>query len=161
MSSFYLCSRFSRRAELQQCRAALKALGHVVTSSWIDIAEEDPTAAVKCAKQDIADIRAADTLIAFTDTERSPWTRGGRHYEAGFGFAVGKRLMLVGPVENIFYSLPEWQKFASFDDVLVELRNSKPKPQKERVVKRILPKGAKPIAQVYVYADELDYWVYL
>jgi nucleoside 2-deoxyribosyltransferase len=155
MSGFYLCSRFSRRAELQQYRAVLQALGHVVTSSWIDIAEEDPTAAVKCALQDLKDILAADTLIAFSEPERSPFTRGGRHFESGFAFAMGKKLMLVGPVENFFYSLPEWQKFASFDDVLVELKNSKPKSPK--VVKRIMPKGGKPIANIYVYQDELDY----
>jgi nucleoside 2-deoxyribosyltransferase len=157
LSKFYLAARFSRRAELRDYRDALKALGHVVTSSWLDIAEEDPTAAVKCAKRDIADIRAADILVAFTEPERSPWTRGGRHYEAGCAFAVGKKLMLVGPVENIFYALPEWQKFSSFDDVLVELRNSKPKSQKPRVIKTIMPNGKKPIAHVYVYSDELDY----
>jgi nucleoside 2-deoxyribosyltransferase len=157
LTKFYLAARFSRRAEFRDYRDALQSIGHVVTSSWLDIPEEDPTMAVKCAKQDIADIRAADCLIAFTEPERSPWTRGGRHWEAGFAFAIGKRLMLVGPVENIFYSLPEWQKFASFDDVLVELKNSKPKPQKERIVRRIMPKGKKPIAEIFIHEDELNY----
>jgi nucleoside 2-deoxyribosyltransferase len=158
LSKFYLAARFSRRAELRNYRNALQALGHTVTSSWLDIPEEDPGMAVKCAKQDIKDIVSADTLIAFTEPERSPWTRGGRHFEAGFAFAMGKKLMLVGPVENIFYSLPEWQKFSSFDDVLVELKNSK--PTRRAITKTIVhggKPGSKPAARVYVRPHELEY----
>ena len=118
MTTFYLAARFSRREELRGYRDDLLQLGHHVTASWIDLETQDPTRASACARQDIADIVAADCLIAFTEFDRSSWTCGGRHFEAGFAFAVGKRLMIIGPCENVFYSLPDWRQFDTWDALL-------------------------------------------
>jgi nucleoside 2-deoxyribosyltransferase len=137
---FYLASRFSRREELRTYRTDLHQLGHIVTSSWIDLEAEDPSQAVQCAKRDILDIRNADCLIAFTEPERCEFTRGGRHYEAGYAYAVGKRLILCGPVENVFYTMDDWEKFPDWPALITKL-GTEPHKRRPKVVQRKI--GAK------------------
>ena len=47
--------------------------------------------------------------------------RGGRHVEFGMGWAWGKRLIVVGPRENVFHLLPTVEQFDSWPDALAAL----------------------------------------
>ena len=48
-------------------------------------------------------------VIVFTG---EPSTSGGLHTEFGMALALKKRLILVGPRENVFHTLPEVEYYA-------------------------------------------------
>lgn len=100
----YLAARYSRRDEMEEIAAQLAGRGAGVTSRWIR-GEHEGLPAELCAADDVADIAVADAVIAFTEPEGSPYSRGGRHVEAGIALGLRKPLLVVGPPENIFYSL--------------------------------------------------------
>jgi hypothetical protein len=144
----YLASAYSRRLEMCSYAEQLQSRGHQVTSEWIrggheatneDLAR-DPDLPLRFAQDDLKDLLRADTVICFTqEPGASPRNRGGRHVE--FGIALGwneamlanapisypedrKRIVVIGPVENVFYALPEagqlvverfgdWQSFVA------------------------------------------------
>ena len=119
----YLAARYSRREELNDYKADLEAMGHVVTSRWLsgehkwdgegvehsendDMLTVPPEIAQRFAMDDLEDIDVADALIAFTEVARTGPARGGRHVE--LGYALGRDLIVfaVGPVENVFVAHP-------------------------------------------------------
>ncbi len=120
----YIAARYGRRLEMLQVASDLEGLGHIVTSSWISGKHEtrpgiDNNGTEEerrgWAVEDLSDLSAADTLIAFTEYPNSEGRgRGGRHVEYGYAMAVGCDLIVVGPRENVFHSLrkvrvyPDW-----------------------------------------------------
>ena len=108
----YLASRYSRRLEIVEYKEQLHALGHVVTSRWLQgnhQAENDDlyrgAAAERFAREDVDDLRSAERLIAFTEEPRTTTSRGGRHVEFGYALAVGMPILVVGPREHVFCCL--------------------------------------------------------
>jgi hypothetical protein len=116
----YLASRYSRFPEMLQVRADLECAGHSVTSRWINgshqvddaglSVEAKKSERLRFAAEDLQDLHRAEAIIAFTEAPRSKRSRGGRHVEFGIALAARKRLIVLGPPENIFYCLPqvEW-----------------------------------------------------
>jgi hypothetical protein len=124
-TGWYIAARFSKRHWIStEVRPALLRCGHFSTARWIDTDEGDETA--EQARRDLDDIMIAQGVLCFTEEERCP-TRGGRHFEAGFGLAHGKRLVCVGPRENIFYRLPIMEFFPDWPTAKEELFTSRPK----------------------------------
>ena len=82
----YLAARYSRREELCGYREQLVAMGHEVTSRWLNgehqaLDEElvtRPSLAMRFALDDLEDIEASRMLVAFTESPRTGATRGGR-----------------------------------------------------------------------------------
>jgi hypothetical protein len=118
----YLATRYSRNAEMRAIRDDLTALGHEVTSRWIDqhggdlpesiVAEKlnsEPENCFKYAQIDVDDLTAADTVVSFTCDGGG---KGGRHVEYGLALGLGKRLILVGSRENVFHTLPQVEWYA-------------------------------------------------
>lgn len=126
--SYYFASRYNRHPELRGYRAELLAAipGASVTSRWIDCHDgtletsltpetlsADPGSAWEYGAHDIEDLEAAHTLVSFT----GPGGKGGRHIEHGYAMAAGKRIIIVGPRENVFHCWPAgkvyvtWQAF--------------------------------------------------
>jgi hypothetical protein len=113
----YLTSATRRHAQLVRCRAALAVLGIETTSRWLD-AYGGPTylddlwarpeAYAQLARDDLADVAAADTFITVAAFGAG---KGGRHVELGYALALGKRVILVGRVEHVFHALPEVEWF--------------------------------------------------
>lgn len=129
---FYLASRYSRRLELEAIAAALRAAGHIVTSTWHDgHLETGPTSAntpeneTIWASEDMLDLLAAEAIIAFTerpDGDVPGRSRGGRHVEYGIALGLKKHTtIVVGPIENIFYHLADW-KFVSLNEFFQRFR---------------------------------------
>lgn len=138
----YLASRYSRREELCVYRAALQAIGHIITSRWLNGAHQiapdgsplnaerekqfedmsDPRgAALRQAflQEDMADVECADLLIAFTEQPRADGgSRGGRHVELGLALAWEKQIIVVGPRENLFCWHESIKRFDSITDVV-------------------------------------------
>lgn len=137
----YLASRYSRRLELCDYRETLRTLGHEVTSRWLDgshqisdngtpigedgeslveFVQSDAAAQLRqhFATEDLADIDAADVLVAFTEPPRSSASRGGRHTELGYAIAKDTRIIIVGPRENVFCWLPWIDAYDTWDEAL-------------------------------------------
>jgi hypothetical protein len=116
----YLAARYSRHLELQEVRADLEKLGHVVTSRWINgghqISDEGlsvqakESERIRFATEDLMDLCEAQAIVAFTEIPRSANSCGGRHVELGVAIGRGMRVIVVGPRENVFCCLPsvEW-----------------------------------------------------
>jgi len=127
----YLASRYSRFPEMQAVREQLHALGHVVTSRWIDgdhqindqglSDEAKAEERTRFAQEDWDDLLAADWVISFTEEPRATNSRGGRHVEYGAALALGKRLLVVGYRENVFHCLPQVEFFGAWEDALYVL----------------------------------------
>lgn len=115
--SIYLASKFRRYEEMVGYADELRGLGYEVTSRWItahagpDLDLDDPRFP-QFALDDIEDVRAADTLISFT---AGGGGRGGRHTEFGMGIALGKRLIIVGPREHVFHTLPQVERVDTWE----------------------------------------------
>lgn len=123
MSKVYLAARYSRHPEMRGYRDELEAMGHKVTARWIDchtdvvgdftasftqeFLNENPEKCEPLGQHDINDLDAADWVISFT----GGGGKGGRHVEFGYAVATGKRLMVVGPRENVFHTLASVEHF--------------------------------------------------
>ncbi len=115
----YLAARFDRSAEMVGVAGVLARAGHFVTSRWIHGRQNSPD--LLSAVEDVEDLTRADCLVSFTErpTEGVPWAaRGGRHVEFGVAVAMGKRLCVVGPRENIFHHLPRVEVFRSVTELI-------------------------------------------
>lgn len=143
--SVYLAARYSRREELCGYRADLESRGLTVTSNWLDgprqraiagqvLGERDEAIIESggdslesvelrrmCAQQDVQDVVAADTFVTWTELPDAKAGRGGRHVEFGMALALSRRIIVIGPVENVFHALPEVERVGSWEEALLLL----------------------------------------
>lgn len=140
----YLAARYGRREELCVYREQLQALGHEITSIWLngqhqisdsgipigdggealiegdDGSTSDHAAALRnrFAVEDFRNVMECDLLIAFTEPPRSTASRGGRHVELGLALGMMKRVAVVGHRENIFCWLENVLFFPTWEECL-------------------------------------------
>lgn len=145
--NIYLAACYSRRLELCGYREQLEALGHVVTSRWLNgkhqisdsgkpigdqgeaLVESDDNSSSNCAAalreifacEDVNDVRDASMIVNFTEVPRSEKNRGGRHVEMGIAIEKRMRLIVVGHRENIFHWLPDVEFYATWEQCLTAL----------------------------------------
>ena len=139
--NIYIAASYSRRLEMQAYAAELKALGHDVTSRWLsgshdglDDGTDSVEACARWAREDIEDICAANAMLCFTEPEgvKHGRMRGGRHIEFGIAIALNiairidaarrpKRLIVVGPRENVFYCLSKLEVFETWAECMAAL----------------------------------------
>jgi nucleoside 2-deoxyribosyltransferase len=120
----YLAARFGRRDELREIARALRRLGYVVTSSWLEQQEDaiDSPDSPHLAALDLREIGECDVFVAFTDHPGTPGAeRGGRHVEFGAAAVLGKMIVICGPVEHLFHRLPNVVRVASVMRLLEHL----------------------------------------
>lgn len=97
----YLAARYARMQEMQRYANSLRMKGHIITSQWIDGAEErsedkgDESLAQKAARMDISDVLSADTIIFFGEPRGSTNRGGGRWFELGLAYQAGKRCICI------------------------------------------------------------------
>lgn len=134
----YLAARYSRREELCAYRDVLEQHGFVVTSRWLNgqhpLADEGTADSLvlseeasleeraRFAQEDWYDVIRADWHINFTEPPRSPHSRGGRHVELGGALATMKRVIVIGPAENVFHCLPQVVHFATWEAFVETLK---------------------------------------
>lgn len=125
----YLAARYGRRDQLRELRSFLQAMGHVVTSSWLDsewksVGSDAPSHAPpgereKACNQNLVDLDNADCCISFTeDPASADGKRGGRHVEFGYALAKGKRVIVVGYTENVFHFHKSVEFFRNREELL-------------------------------------------
>ncbi|HVH53931.1 MAG TPA: hypothetical protein VNA32_07345, partial [Actinomycetota bacterium] len=121
-----------RNAEMRAVRDELEAMGHKVTSRWIDLhagstsylsadalgileksftPEQLSATPDLCSAYAIADWADLDSAVCVISFTCGTGGKGGRHVEFGVGAALGKRLIVVGPREHVFHTLPEVEWF--------------------------------------------------
>jgi len=141
---YYLAGRYDRREELKGYADELRALGHTVTSRWLlygtHVLASDskyylddgvPLAMSFFAQEDYEDIKASDALVFFSEPlffSEPPDTaskRGGRHVEFGMALAWGKRLVIIGPRENVFHCLPQVERYRTWQEFLQNERSAR------------------------------------
>jgi nucleoside 2-deoxyribosyltransferase len=123
----YIASRWGRRDEALSYAEALERCGYTVTSTWIhqpvsEMYDNDSNESARGALKDLKEIRNSDALVYLSEDGGNPWGRGGRHVEFGYAVALSKRVMIVGPLENLFHFLPEVLQFDTIDDLFQYLK---------------------------------------
>jgi hypothetical protein len=138
--NIYLAARYRRHPEMRDYRDQLEFHGHKVTSRWIDLHDgdlgqsipperlnADPVSCRRYAETDLMDLIQSDLVISFTETDASGRAgKGGRHVEFGMALGMRKLLVVIGPRENVFHTLPgvgvyvNWQQFIRTTGILDE-----------------------------------------
>jgi hypothetical protein len=140
---YHLAARYARRLELRGYREQLLSIGDSVTSRWLDF-RKMPTWSCAIARDDCEDLMAADAVIIFTEIPNTILATGGRHVEFGLALAQGKRVIIVGPRENVFhYLLPNSQIFATWSKTFATIR------RQHTLSKETRQPQAKTVAKVY------------
>lgn len=113
----YVAAMYSLRSEMVKVHEALVRGGHEPTSRWVDGAEENMSSA-EAAVMDMEDVYRADALLAFTYDRGKMFSGGGRHVELGMALAWGKRVFIVGGLENVFCYHPCVTQVQSVEEFL-------------------------------------------
>ena len=119
VSRVYFAARLRRREELLGYREQATAAGLEVTSRWLTAetpAELNEEVWQGLAALDREDILRAESLVLFSEPEHDGGS--GRHVEFGMALALGKRVIVVGEIENLFQRLPEVAVVSNWHDAL-------------------------------------------
>jgi hypothetical protein len=128
MAAVYVAGRFDAREQLlQEVVGPLHLAGHEVTSRWLFAHSNAPvldaanlaanlTAGVVPGTECLDDIKQADAVAVFTD---APSSTGGYHVELGYALGLGKPIQVVGPVLNLFQTLPSIIRHRTIADFLL------------------------------------------
>ena len=121
----YLAARFEQKEELKALVPLLAEHNLRVQARWLDekvsptsqLSDLTPAYCAEQAEVDLEDIRACDIFVFFGDAVAKT-TRGGKHFEAGYASGLGKRIVVVGPPENIFHYLDGIVHYSDVDSFL-------------------------------------------
>ena len=133
----YIAAKYRRRFELRAVADTLRAVGHEITSQWLDNGEEEAGGPEAAAQMDVEDVLRADALLFIGEPQGSSNTGGGRWFELGLAYASHKRCLIllapptesfdsaIGTVprghETVFTALPQFEIYLSLEEVLKEL----------------------------------------
>ncbi|MHB8573642.1 MAG: hypothetical protein ACYDAY_11930 [Candidatus Dormibacteria bacterium] len=118
----YLAARFGRQQELRAVAGWLRTAGYLCDPTWLrgghdlplDVAPDDPRGA-QFAQEDLRDLLESDIVICFTEEPGvAGRARGGRHVEMGIAIGTNKRVIVVGPRENVFCWLPFMERYSTW-----------------------------------------------
>jgi Helix-turn-helix domain len=128
----YLSAKFERQNEMQLYSEQLRAEGIEVLSAWTDIDSPSsdgftgivPSERALRAMMDLQQVAGTNALVQFTEQHGECPTTGRRWgdgngsegVEFGVALALGKRLLVVGPVRNGFHDMPDVERFAGWPE---------------------------------------------
>lgn len=111
----YVAASWYAREYVRRVTAALRANGIDCTNNWMDREAFTPGEKVACALSDLSEVQAAEAVLLLNEQESSA---GGMHFESGYAFAKGKRLMIVGRGQSVFHFLPGIEAFGTIQDFI-------------------------------------------
>ena len=114
----YIAAPYQKRDQAARVMELLEENGISVTSRWLKSPDEMTD---EFARQDLADIECADLLLALNYAEFENSGTGGRHVELGYALALGKAVLLVGNVSNIFHTLSIIHRIDESDNVIASI----------------------------------------
>jgi len=106
----YIASNVASRQRLKPIRQAIRDFGLSCSSSWLDIATDYPgdfasrPETEEWAQERHRDLReiATSSLVIIDTLEQS--VTGGREFEIGYAYALGKSFWRVGPKRHLFHT---------------------------------------------------------
>lgn len=110
----YIAAPYPLRHEAIQVMQRLEADGHTVTSRWL---KRESQMSHEEATNDLADVAAADVLLALHPPDWHERGKGGRHVELGYAVALGKTVVLWGQRTNQFHHLRQVRTISSLDEL--------------------------------------------
>jgi nucleoside 2-deoxyribosyltransferase len=130
--SIYLAAKYPRRDEMRRVARKLLGAGFTVTSRWLyedkplntQLGDDTDYFYRQTAWIDVEDIDACDTIVFFSEDPRIGVPRGGRHFEFGYAYAAGKRMVVIGEPENIFHYLTDVFVYPTVQDFIESEGNS-------------------------------------
>lgn len=133
-TTVYLAAAYSSKDDIRPYADQLREMGLEVTAQWLDephaatvpFTSRDPEELRAFARRDIDDVARSEVFLFFSLDPEQPTKRGGRHVELGLAIAMKKRVIVVGPRENIFHFLPEVEVVATWDEAVELLRVTSP-----------------------------------
>ena len=123
---FYIAAKFKARHRIKIHNQQIEALGLLNTCPWFlmdtdDSADDDSLGGYSreesavMADRDLSAVREADIYIIDTiDVSET----GGREVELGVALILGKVILHVGPVRNLFHMHQGVQHYADWYDVI-------------------------------------------
>lgn len=115
----YLAGRYDTRLELANIAATLANYNHTITSRWLS-GEHDDIEPRLAAKLDLEDIDSAEGIILLNRDEDRTITNG-RHFEFGYAYAKGKRMVILGTRSGVFHFLPQIEQYSNIADLVANL----------------------------------------
>lgn len=112
----YLAGLFEDRPFIQLAADKLRSLGVEIVSQWIDPELTKGQTREDNLFMDLADVDNSDVLVAFSKSPTTLFVRGGRHVEFGYALKGGKRLVVIGPRENLFHYHPDVEIYATLQE---------------------------------------------
>ena len=126
---FYLAGRYQDKETIGSFAKSLSKIGHEITATWM-YEPYDPNILQSqlslqenriCGIKDLKEISECEELIFFSENEITPTPRNGRHVEFGYALALGKRINVIGPRENIFHYLTQIHLYETKDEFVEHL----------------------------------------
>ena len=112
----------------------LQLAGHNITSNWIhgdhhlvpwefrkhwtnDLGTDDEIdpQARPIAIEDYDNLLKANTVVFFSQKPSNPAPRGSRHVEFGIALRTGMDILVIGPRENLFHTMPGVRHWHDWD----------------------------------------------
>ena len=117
----YLAARFEKQDEIREIAKDFQQAGFFVTSRWLyePIPCDDLTMR-QLAMLDLEDVRNADILVLFGDQGGA-----GRYFEAGYAYALGRIVALIGDDRLLFKFMPNVLRFQRVDETIAFLVGAK------------------------------------
>lgn len=115
MVNVYLAAQYSQKEKMKEIATKLREVDINVTSSWLEevhppdsqMADVPQNNLLLYARTDLREIDQADWFVFHSVSPTTKTVRGGRHVEFGYAIAKEKKILVVGPKENIFHHLPQ------------------------------------------------------
>lgn len=122
MLSIYIAAAWGNMEKARRVREQLKAMGHEVTSRWLDsnstAVPTDPAVGKVEARMDIDDINKSDCFFLITDDKLKGT---GHHVETGLAYAWRLRMIQAGPLTSVFQHLIK-DRFDTVEQAIEHLR---------------------------------------
>lgn len=131
LASVYIAAPWPCQALARELRDTLVYFGWQVIARWIDM----PGPAVDTAehaRMDLDDIDAADDVVLLNPPGWENTGTGGRHFETGYAYHAGKRLILLGVRSHVFHALEAVVQVEDIAAVMTQLQRWDRERQRQR-----------------------------
>ena len=129
MIKFYIAAKFKARHRLKAHHQRIESLGLVNVCPWFlldtdESADDDSLGgysreeSAEMADRDLSAVREADIFIIDTIDQSET---GGREVELGCALTLGKIILHVGPVRNLFHMHPGVINFTNWDAIILHI----------------------------------------
>jgi nucleoside 2-deoxyribosyltransferase len=131
----YTAAAYGRKHEIREYATQAEKCGIKVGAEWLkepdspdsDLSDSIPEKLATYAQQDWWDVGACDIFVFWAENPHKQPPRGGRLTELGFAISLGKKIVVIGEPENIFFYLPgiDIEFFHTWESALVYLTQLK------------------------------------